>query len=275
MADQSDVEAALVALAANALYPLGTVAGSVTGAVFRLYRGWPGNAALESDLAAGILHVSVTGLPGTNAALEQFPAAWEIPTPVTPTLTVVVAGTIVTFGGSAMPGLLAGILADDDGFAYRTRAGDSPDLVAASLAALINQVRIATVSGSVVTVPGTKRLIGRVVADQTALMPTRRQRAEFRLTCWCGDPASRDASASAIDDAFAQVPFIALPDGSVGRLQYVRGEATDDLSTLPLYRRELTYSVEYATTVLQTQPSMLFGIFSADNVDGTSTLHLS
>jgi hypothetical protein len=275
MADQSDVEAALVALAANALYPLGTANGSITGAVFRVYRGWPGNAALEGDLAAGILHISVVGVPGPNTPLEQYPASWEIPNPLLPSLSVAVAGTAVTFGGIATEGLLAGILADDDGFAYRTRSGDSPDLVAASLAAIINEVRIATVSGPAVTVPGTTRLIGRVVADQAALMPTRRQRAEFRLTCWCGDPVSRDVSAGAIDAALAQIAFIPLPDGSVGRLQYVRNEATDDLSTLPLYRRELTYSVDYTTTVVQTQPSMLFGIFSAAYAGGNSTLHLS
>jgi hypothetical protein len=104
MADQSDVESALVALAAAALYPLGTANASSTGAVFRLYRGWPANAALE----------------GSHAPVEQFPAAWEIPAPAVPSLTVTTANDTVTFGGAAALGQLAGILAGDSGFAYRT-----------------------------------------------------------------------------------------------------------------------------------------------------------
>jgi hypothetical protein len=275
MADESDVETALVTLAAGALYPLGTGAASVTGAVVRVYRGWPANAALEADIAAGIAHVSVTGIAGSATPVPQFPAVWEYPDPVTPALTVGVQPNTVTFAGTGTPGQLAGILADDTGFAYRTNPGDTPELVAASLCSLINQVRFATVNGASVTVLGTTRLIGRVVADQTALMQTRRQRADFKLTCWCGDPLSRDATAAAIDARCAQTYFLALADGSVGRLIYQRSESEDDLSTLPLYRRELIYSVEYATTLVQTQPSMLFGILSNDAVAGHPVLTLS
>jgi hypothetical protein len=272
MADQSDVETALVNLAASAIYPLGTTAASVTGAVCRLYRGWPTNAALENDLAAGICHVSIIGLPATQTGVAQFPSSWEIPAPLLPALSAMVDGDTVTFAGEAAIGQLAGILADDEAFAYRTRAGDNPASVAASLAALITPLRITTVSGASVTVPGAARLIGRVVADQTALMQTRRQRGEFRMTCWCADPGSRDATAAAIDAGCAQTPFLSLADGTVGRLIYVRDAVTDDLSTLPLYRRELTYSVEYPTTLVQTQPSMLFGLFANDS---GHTLHLS
>jgi len=275
MADQSDVENAMVALAAATLYPLGTANGSVTGAVFRLYRGWPANAALEADLANGIQHVSVCAVAGSHVPVEQFPLAWEIPAPVTPSLTIVTGLDTVTFGGTASLGQLAGILADDDGFAYRTQTGDTPESVAANLAVLINQQLAATVSGASVSVPGVTRLIGRVEADQTALLPTRRQRCDFRLTCWCADPISRDATASALDAAFAQAPWLTLADGSAGRMIYAASQPSDDLSPLPLFRRELTYSVEYTTTLVQVQPSMLIGIFANEDVAGSPILHLS
>jgi hypothetical protein len=243
--------------------------------VFRLYRGWPANAALEADLAQGIQHVSVAAVAGSHAPVEQFPAAWEIPAPAVPSLTVTTANDTVTFGGAAALGQLAGILAGDSGFAYRTRAGDTPASVAANLAALINQQLAATVNGAAVTVPGVSRLIGRVQADQTALLPTRRQRCDFRLTLWCADPISRDASAGALDAAFAQAPWLTLADGSAGRMIYAASQASDDLSPLPLFRRELTYSVEYTTTLVQVQPSMLIGIFANDAVAGAPILHLS
>jgi hypothetical protein len=224
MADQSDVENALITLAAGALYPLGTVNGSVTGAVFRLYRGWPANAALEADLANGIQHISAATVAGSHAPVEQFPLAWEIPAPVTPSLTAVTVNDTVTFGGLASMGQIAGILAGDDGFVYRIQPGDTPAAVAANLAALINQQSIATVNGASVTVPGATRLLGRVEADQTALLPMRRQRGDFKLTCWCADPASRDATAGALDAAFAQSPWLALADGTVGRMMYVASQ---------------------------------------------------
>ena len=276
MADQSDVEAALVDLAAAALYPDGTTAAvSVTGTIYRVYRGWPSNAALESDLAAGLCHVSVAGMDATPAPLDQYPAAWEATIPPVPSLTVGQAGTAVTFAGNAAPGQLAGILADDDAFAYRTRLGDTPELVAASLAALVNTVRIATVTGATLNIMGTQRLSGRVAADRTAMMPIRRQRGAFRITCWCADPATRDATAGAVDAALAGTPFVTFKDGSAGRLHYSHSDVADDLSTLPLYRRALHYNVDYTTTFVQTQPAMLFGIFETNPVSGTPTLHLS
>ena len=261
MADQSDVEAALVNIAAAALYPNGTDQASVTGGMIRLYRGWPANAALEADLADGIAHVSVVAVPNGQALTDAFPAVWEYPNPVNVTLTASVAGADTTFGGAATTGQLAGLLIDDAAFVYRTQPGDTPDSVAANLATQVMQVRAASVAGSTVSVPATAHMIARVVADQPAILQTRRQRLAFRLACWCADPTARDALGSAIDTAFSAMPFIPLADGSVGRLLPWRSDVADDLSTLPLYRRDLLYSVEYATTLSQTQPSMIFGLF--------------
>ena len=41
MADQADVETALAAIVANALYPKGTAAPSAVGCTCRVYRGLP------------------------------------------------------------------------------------------------------------------------------------------------------------------------------------------------------------------------------------------
>ena len=57
MADQSDVENALVNLVSAALYPNGTDEVSVPGPDCRVYRGWPNSAALDTDLAAGKINI--------------------------------------------------------------------------------------------------------------------------------------------------------------------------------------------------------------------------
>ena len=58
-----------------------------------------------------------------------------------PTLTAVAGGGAVTFGGSAGPGQVAGLLVDGVAYAYRLRDGDTPGAVAAELAALVRADR--------------------------------------------------------------------------------------------------------------------------------------
>src|SRR5579862_3521069 len=111
MADQSDVEDALVALVASALYPNGTNVLAANGTLSRVYRGWPEAAALDADLAAGWVNVSVfpeSGGRNTTRYLNE----WLVPVPTTPTLLGSVLGDAVTFSGNAGAGQLAGILAD-------------------------------------------------------------------------------------------------------------------------------------------------------------------
>jgi uncharacterized protein YaiE (UPF0345 family) len=272
MADQSDVENTLAALVAGALYPHGGDAASISGLLTRVYRGWPVAAALDSDLAGGRVNVTVFPLPGARNT-TRYMDEWLIPAPVEPALTVTVAENSVTFSGSVDTGQLAGILADGKTYVYQTAAGDTPALVAANLAAAMRADWIVLQSGSTITVPGAAMLLARIVAEQPALMQTRRQEQLFRITCWCPDPLSRDATASAIDAALAQARFIALPDGSQARLLFRNSEVTDRAEDASLYRRDLVYSVEYPTTLAALLPTMLFADIALGTA-GQVTAHL-
>ena len=93
MADQADVEAALAGIVGGALYPNGLEAGcAVSGAVVRIYRGWPTPAALDSDLAAGRINVSVGGVPGSTRLTTRYPDQWRVVTPAVTTLSAVQIG---------------------------------------------------------------------------------------------------------------------------------------------------------------------------------------
>ena len=259
MADQADIETALAALAADALYPQGTGAPSAPGPLCRVYRGWPVPAALEADLAAGQVHVAVSALAGSLRPAPGFAGTWNETAAPAPLLAATTAGENVIFSGPADAGQIAGVLADGRAYAYRTEAGDTPEMVAARLAALITRDRVALVAGPVLSVPGAARLVARVLADRPALRETRRQTQGFRLACFCPDPATRDAVAAAIDAAFAARRFLALPDGSAARLLFAGGASLDDAQQAGLYRRDLLYAAEYATTESETQVAMLFG----------------
>lgn len=259
MADQSDVETVLTQLVSGVLYPQGANAPSILGATCRIYRGWPNAAALNADLAGK--RVNITVFPDARQQLNttRWTTEFMPATPVTPALTVSVSGNMATFAGAAGSGQLAGLLADNLAVVHRTEANDTPELVAAILASYLRTHRAAVLSGATVTVPGARLLIGRVVADQGCTEELRRQRQRFRITCWCPDPVSRDAAAVAVDTALAAQPFIALPDGTQGRLRFVSSAVLDQSQDAQLYRRDLVYSVDYSTTHVNTLPSMIFG----------------
>jgi hypothetical protein len=272
MADQSDVESALVGVISAVLYPQGVAGPSLPGPLCRVYRGWPNAAALDADLAAGVLNVTVFPQPGHAANTTRWATETEIPAPVLPQLNVSVSGTSATFSGSAVAGQIAGLLVDGIAVVHRTTLADTPALVAAVLASQIRTQRIALLAGTSVTVPGVGLLLGRVVADQTTVVATRRQRQGFRITFWCPDPASRDVVTATVDSALSAQTFLPLPDGTAGRLRFASTSTFDQSEDAGLYRRDVVYDVEYATTLTSLLPEMIFGDLTVAPDGGTAAL---
>jgi hypothetical protein len=260
MADQADVETALAALVANALYPGGTAAPSVTGTVYRVYRGYPASPVLDADLAAGIVHVSVAPAGAEVRNVTRYARVWREVAPVTALLSVVVDGVSATFSGNCAVGQLAGVMVNDFAFPYAVQATDRPATVASNLAAQIRTAGwIVNYAGSTLGVPGADKFTARVVRGAGALQEIRRQLQEFRISIWCRDPGTRDAAAPVIDVALAEVSFIPLADGSFGRVRFAGVTASDGGADADLYRRDLVYAVEYPTTLAAITPAMLFG----------------
>ncbi len=260
MADLSDVETAIANAVEAIIYPKGTNAPSVLGSVVRVYRGWPNPAALNNDLAAGAVNLTIFPDPKAHRITTRLIDPPAPSAPVLPTLTVTVSGQTATFGGIANIGQIAGLLIDNAAFVHRTQSGDTPEGVAATLAAYISTNRIALASGAKVTIPGAGSVIGRVVADQSAQLETRRQVQTLRLTCWCPTPELRDEAASALDRGLSQIAFLPLPDTSSARLRNSGTRVFDQSQNANLYRRDLLLEVEYATTITESLPTMIFGI---------------
>jgi hypothetical protein len=258
MADQSEVEQALVNIAVAALYPNGTTQPSVPGPDCRIYRGWPNPASLDADLSAGIVNVTVFPVSGSTRTTTRYSEQW-VGSAGGPTLTALINDTTVTFGGTAEPGQVAGILANGKAYAYRIRTGDNSQSVAANLANMLRADSIVQLSASSVTVAGARHLLARVVADAPVKREVRRQEQGFRVTCWCPTPAIRDATAITLDQALSAQYFFPLGDGTSGRLTYGGTTEFDQSQNARLYRRDLTYIVEYATVLSDTLPAMLFG----------------
>lgn len=267
MADQADVETALAALLANALYPNGSAAPSVTGTLCRIYRGYPSAPTLDADLADGTAHVSVAAAGGAVKNVTRYPRKWIAVAPIPVTLTVVSAATTATFSGTCAVGQLAGVAVNGALFPYAVQANDSAATVASNLGAMLRvEGWIVDYAGSTITVPAATDFVARVVNGAGSLMEIKRQVQDFKVSLWCPDPPTRDLMAPVLDQALAELTFIALADGSSGRLLFAGNETRDADADATLYRRDMIYSVEYPTTLAQMTPAMLFGTagFSAN-----------
>ena len=259
MADLSEVEDALVLLTSTALYPDGLTNPSVVGADCRIYRGWPIQSGLNSDLAAGIVNVTVFPSPRPGRMLVPLPIVYKIGDPL-PAFTASVAGETASFSGTPAPGHCAGILVDGRTYVYRPAKGDSAGMVAAALADLVRIDRIAQLSGATVIVPGANKLVARVVSDQSSAREIRRQERELVIACWCSTPTQRDVVAKTIDSSMSVVAFIPMPDASSSRLTYLDTTEYDQAQNANLYRRDLIYTAEFPTVIIKNDPAMLFGV---------------
>jgi hypothetical protein len=258
MADESDVENALVGQIVALLYPNGAGSASSVAAPVKVFRGHPSNSLLLDDRANGVLDVSVFPVAGTTRNTTRW-GVQIYETLVSPSITVTTSGHSATFSGAANGGELAGILADQIAYIYTTQPGDTAALVAATLAQAIRINAACVVSGATVTLPGSKAIIGRIAAPAAALEEWGRQEQDFRVSVWAPNPTLRDLTAGSICASLATVSFLTLADGTGGRMRYQSTASIDEDQGSSIYRRDMTYTVEYATTSSVQNPTVLFG----------------
>jgi hypothetical protein len=279
MADLTDVGAALVALAATAVYPSGTGQASVTNAGVRLFQGWPDPQALDADLATGKCQVSVFPRPG-GRNISRFPTDAQLLTVNTPTLTATISGQTVTIGGtvpaSNNPTNIA-IEANRLVWVYAVQPGDTLTSIATALATLIAVgVPSTTNTGPVITFPATARITAaRVGVTATMVRELRRQQVQYMLTVWADTPAHRSTLASAIDVLLAKTPFLVMPDTLGARVTYADSIEIDASQKERVYRRDLCYVVEYATTEVITATQVTQQVLNVTPVNGATASLIS
>ncbi len=261
MADISDVEVALVTAAGAAVYPDGVNSPPSGGYPCRITRGDANAEALNADLAAGTVNVTIRAMDKMARNTTRYFNAWQpsAAQPVTP-FSVTMAGDVATFSGAGGPGAIAGVRAEGLAYVYVTVAGDTPTSVAAALA---GQIAGASASGPALTLPpagGTPLAVVYGYAD--TICELRRQEQGFAVTVSAPTPDARSAVAATVDAVFAGIDFLPLADGSAGRLRYHSTTIDDVPSRASLWKRTLIYTVEFGTTVTQSVPEMVFGVLT-------------
>ena len=174
-------------------------------------------------------------------------------------LTVGVSRNSANFSGLALAGDLAGVLVNDDAFVYQAQADNSAALVASSLGNIVRKSMICTVSGSTIIVPSAYFFTARTASAVQSLEEWARQEQGFQISLWAPTPALRDSLAQIVVSTLTQVSFLPLPDGTGGRLRYRSTAIMDGDQAASIYRRDLNYDIEYGSTIVATNPTMLFG----------------
>jgi hypothetical protein len=256
MASVWDVADVLVGQVSSALYPNGTGQPSVPGNQCIVYAGWPTESRLDDDLRAGKAHITVYPRPEERNTTRYAPKQ-HVMSIKPATITLASAGSKLTVGG-AMPSPFTphnvAALIDGVAFIYPAQANDTLTSIATGLATLIAAKYPGTTSaGPVITLPaGVSVTAARVGTTGTVTTEWERQEQSFQIIVWANDPTSRKAIGSAIRNALSQIHDLTMADGFGANVKYQRSVYLDSMQKEKLYRHDLFYCVEYATTVTQT-----------------------
>jgi hypothetical protein len=247
MADMTEVADVLVGVIAAIVYPNGTDRPSPSGVNAKVYQGWPEPAKLQADLPTHLAHVSI--FPGAERITTRRFPEWQQMSAPAPTLTVAVAGTSITIGGTVTVPQAVALIIDGQDFAYGVQATDTLDAIAAALAAQVSAVQAASAAGPVLTIPGAHRLVARTVANGISAKEVAREQRPFKVSIWAGCYDDREPLAKLIGPALAALVRLDLPDGTTADVTYAGSLQIDDEQRQGIYRRDITLSIEFPTIV--------------------------
>lgn len=250
MADESEVEQALVDLIDADLFPNGPHGPSTVCWGTKIYAGWPISADLERETKDGLVHVSVYAVPGTTSDVGQ-PFIDTTATLCEPTLGLdtAVEGRTITITGKPTPGEYVTAIVGQRGYSYLARFDDTPDKVATGLAALlVVDYPATTASGASVTLPAEgPDLSVRGGAPAEVGERIHRQRQQFRVVVWASLPEARSNVAKRVDLCLKRNLKIVLPDGTMALVNSMGSNPSDLYQLDGIYRRDLLLAITYDT----------------------------
>ncbi|MGH6971164.1 MAG: hypothetical protein ACREEQ_06090, partial [Caulobacteraceae bacterium] len=222
------------------------------GCPARIERGWPNAVALDADLRAGVLNVTVYSHGASERNTTRFPAQWQAATVNPTTFALSQSGQTITVGGAGPSIFYPQNLAVPIGakaYFYQTIAGDTAASVAAALAAVLEAaLGGVSVTGAAIALPAEAEVMAlRVGAGGPMTREVSRQSRLFQIAFWAFSPQVRDGACAAVKPVLDGLEFLTLADGSAARLIYESSYETDAPEKELLYRRDLVYEVEWAT----------------------------
>lgn len=267
MADLSDVMNQIVGITATAVYPNGTANPSVANTGIKVYAGWPVPNVLDADLVAGKAHISVYPLATERKTSRHIGRPWQTVTNPVTTITATISGTSATLMGTIATPQNVCLTVNKTPYGYAVQANDTLTTIATALTTLINVDNpLVSSSGAVITIPNATSLTFTAGGFAEMSRELKRQEKQFQITVWASTPTARDKISSVVDAALALTSNLTFSDGSHGIMLYSRTFQTDQLEKSGLYRRDIVYSVDYATTQTATAAEVVVPILKTTSI---------
>lgn len=249
MATISDLRGAIAQVIGTTLYPAGGTGNSpIAGCPVRVYQGWPEREALDADIAAGIVNVSVFVRPGGKNT-TRYPVQDVVISIPAPTLGWSIVGQAATVTGTVSSPQNIGLILLNQAFIYAVQSNDTLSTIAAALAALVNAVTPASASGPTITIPAAGAIQGRTGGVGVSLKEVGREKVTLSIDIWAPSEALRNAVGAPIEPMLRDLRRITLADQSIAVTWYGQTVDSDSQEKAAIYRRMIWLEAEYASTI--------------------------
>ncbi len=269
MADQADVETALVAFISTTLYPSGTSSPSVVNALCSVSRGWPTEAGVADAVSQNGVLIAVHQRAGYSRDATRYQRISQ-DTQTAPTLTATMAGFVVTFGGTVTAGNTVGVLSAGIAYIHVAAGTETLSSIASALAAVIPG---AAAAGAVLTLPSPNALPAVVVVNGgTSSVEVGRQQSGFSIEVWASSPAQRDAVMNYLRPALEYSFRMTLADGTIATLMSFQETGPDDLpSREKMFHRSLMAVFDYPIVYTSTAQAVAAFLTNVTPKNGPTT----
>lgn len=251
MATIDDIYTAIGNAVEAIVYPNGTNQPSIINADIKILKGWPLPEELDADLKNGITEISIFKT-GYERKAPYFGRLWRKLSQNDPTLTATVTNNEIVIGGVVSIPQHVAVIIDDVGYHYNVQANDTLNSIATNVAALIPG---ALSIDNTVYISNYKEIIARIGVVGSAALNVKRQEQGFMISIWTNHPETRNALGSAIDSGLAYIVRMPLGD-QLAPFRYMKTVESDIAEKQLIYRRDLYYTVEYQTYLVQEFPTI-------------------
>lgn len=270
MADIVSISRGIVTQMAAIVYPDGRGRPSVTGRPTKIFRGWltqADYAGADCTLNRGVDFITVMDLQGGWRRIDEpLGRPWRlegVPIPATVSITTEGNTATIALQDGATPSGIVGLRIRSDGASIPDRsvaayAVQPADTVASIAAALADQIKGATSSGAIVSVPGATTLDDAVGAYAPAVRTARRQQQLFQVTVWSASTEARDALGTALDTGMAFIDWLTDANGSTFQIESRGNWNNDAAQNSGIFMRPFRFIVTYDTDMRANMVQMLF-----------------
>lgn len=254
MASTDGVVRYLARRISEVIYPGGCRLPGIVNASVKIYPGWPVPEGLQQDINNGGVHISVWPLPTERKIHTPLGTPSQTMSKGKPTLQFRVNGSLISVEGIASAPTNVRVSLDDRTYLFHFQTGATAEKVIAKLSL---ELPGAFTLFSKLCVLKVNQIRFFATTTGTEVRELRRQLKDFQVTVWAPTPELRGRIGTAIDTALSAKSHIDLNDGAPAQLLYARQFDSDRSQNWHVYRRDLVFSVNYATTQIITAPGVI------------------